>query len=152
MKDTISTTALTVIKGRPNNLTLKTFQLELNTFSMSHPSNRGGGLHGLLTLVVTPATYLTVAGVAFDKPDNPGVAPVHRAIPTSYQINETNQQYKADVQEYNNYLTVSNKIKRMIIEAVDDKYINTLSDAVMGYGFISALTIITHLHTTYGAR
>ena len=38
----------------------------------------------------------------------------------------------------------------MIISAVDDKYINNMYDDTMGYGYVTPLQLLSHLHTTYG--
>jgi hypothetical protein len=42
----------------------------------SVPSEIGGGAHGLLGLVLPPATYTMLTNVVFQAPNNPGTIPV----------------------------------------------------------------------------
>ena len=144
---------LTKVLGRPTNVTLKLLQQEINTNAMSIVTNRGGGNHGHLALVIPATEYTIQAGVGnyFLTLTNPGNTPTHAPNATGPQITEINRQFKVDVKEFQHHNKVKNELKQQIIEAVDDKYINTLSDNLFGYANITVLTILQHLKTTYGA-
>jgi hypothetical protein len=50
---------------------------------------------------------------------------------------------------YRTYHNVDQAIKKLIIEAFDDAYLNALSDEVVGYANFTSLDILTHLLTYY---
>jgi hypothetical protein len=50
---------------------------------------------------------------------------------------------------YSTYHNVDQAIKKMILEAVDDAYLNALSDEVAGYANCTSLDLLTHLLTFY---
>jgi hypothetical protein len=50
---------------------------------------------------------------------------------------------------YRTYHNVDQAIKKLLIEAFDDTYLNALSDEVVGYANCMSLQIITHLFTYY---
>ena len=65
-----------LLNDRPTRQALTLLHSELNANAMSIPSNRGGGDHGHLALVLSVARYTTVAGQAFVTPVHPGDDPV----------------------------------------------------------------------------
>ena len=70
---------LTKIIGEPTNTSIKLLKKEIYANASAIPSTRGGGGHGHLGLVMPAASYLALAGQAFDLPTQPGVAPAHAA-------------------------------------------------------------------------
>jgi hypothetical protein len=50
---------------------------------------------------------------------------------------------------YRTYHNVDQAIKKMILEAFDDAYLNALSDEVVGYANCTSLELLTHLLTIY---
>jgi hypothetical protein len=52
-------------------------------------------------------------------------------------------------QVYGTYHNVDQAIKKLIIEAFHDAYLNALSDEVVGYANCTSLDILTHLLTYY---
>jgi hypothetical protein len=50
---------------------------------------------------------------------------------------------------YRTYHNVDQAIKKLLIEAFDDAYLNALSDEVVGYANCTSLDILTHLLTYY---
>ena len=71
-------TQLTPIVGEPTYATLKTLKDQLKANAASVPTTLGGGNHGYLGLILSPATYATISPTAFIKPAYPGQ---HPAIP-----------------------------------------------------------------------
>ena len=73
-------------------LTIETAQRELNANAISVYSYAGSGLNGHLTLTVSPAVYLTIAGEPYVLPLAPPVEPVFPTdTPTDPQITEANR-------------------------------------------------------------
>jgi hypothetical protein len=136
---------------RPTQHTLKTLQIEVNANAASVPSNRGNGTLGHLALVVSPATYAIASNnIPFNPPVNPGPTPDHPAAATSIIITEINRQFLADLQEFRTYTNTETAIKKLIIAAVPPTFINQVRDEMLGFSNISVLTILNHLHQTYG--
>lgn len=137
---------------RPTRLTLKLLQIEVNSNAVSVPSNRGNGALGHLAIVVSPATYMAAStNIPFLAPPHPGAAPNHNVQPaTAPIIAEINRQFIADLAEYKTYYNTEAAIKQQIIAAVPGTFINEVRDDMLGFANISVLTILNHLHNTYG--
>jgi hypothetical protein len=58
--------------ARPTHLTLARLHGELNFYALKQKTHLGGGRHGYLVLLLSPAAYLAVANMAFIEPLHPG--------------------------------------------------------------------------------
>jgi hypothetical protein len=136
----------------PNSTTLRVLQRECNSNAMSVHSNEGGGRHGHLTLTITAAKYLTVAGVAHAYPA-PTAPPIHPVIPdgaTAAVTSELVRQHSERVRTFQRYHDVDKALVRTIIAATTDTYIRAICDPDYGYANVTALQMLNHLNTTYG--
>jgi hypothetical protein len=148
---TFPTPVLTPVVGKPTNTSLKLLQRELNANAMSVSSNRGGGIHGHLSLTISPAEFQALTNnVVFVIPVYPGNAPFHPPGATNAQITETNRQYKADLDEYRVFNNTEQALKRQLLTAVDRLYLNELQHETLGFANSTTLALLTHLHSTYG--
>jgi hypothetical protein len=68
---------------------------------------------------------------------------------TAALIAETTRLQREDTQVYRTYNNVDQAIKKLLIEAFDDAYLNALSDEVVGYANCTSLHILTQLLTYY---
>jgi hypothetical protein len=68
---------------------------------------------------------------------------------TAAVITELTRLHREATQVYRTYHNVDQAIKKLIIEAFDDAYLNALSDEVVGYANCMSLDILTHLLTFY---
>jgi hypothetical protein len=68
---------------------------------------------------------------------------------TAAVIAELTRLHRESTQVYRTYHNVDQAIKKLIIEAFDDAYLNALSDEVVGYANCTLLDILTHLLTHY---
>jgi ABC-type uncharacterized transport system auxiliary subunit len=66
---------------------------------------------------------------------------------TAAVIAELTRLHRESTQVYRTYHNVDQAIKKLIIEAFDDAYLNALSDEVVGYVNCTSLDILTHLLT-----
>jgi hypothetical protein len=68
---------------------------------------------------------------------------------TAAVIAELTRLHREATQVYRTYHNVDQAIKKLILEAFDDAYLNALSDEVVGYANCTSLDILTHLLTFY---
>jgi LmbE family N-acetylglucosaminyl deacetylase len=101
----------------------------LNTNVMRVSSYVGGGRHGHLCIIMTNA----IAADVFPVTNNPGASAEVVAGMTAGVIAEMTRLHREATQEYRTYHNVDQAIKKLIIEAFDDAYLNALSDEVVGY-------------------
>jgi hypothetical protein len=137
--------------SKPTYTTLTTFRNAINTNALSIPSIRGGGDLGHLSLVLEPADYLIVSGVAFTLPAHPGAAATHAAGATASEISETNRQHQILLNEQAVYLNTRQALQKQILAKVHPTYIESLRHPITQFSQVTPLQILTHLWTTYGA-
>jgi hypothetical protein len=125
-------------------------QSELNGNAISVASNRGGGQCGHLALTLSGADYLAVAHEAFATPPNPGNTPIHGKAPTAHQITELNRAFLAAKSEYKLYLAVGQALKKQLLAAVGDIYVNELAHPTLRYATVTVRDLLAHLFLTYG--
>jgi hypothetical protein len=114
---------------------------------MSVYSYVGGGHHGHLGIIMTKEEYFAIAADVFPLPDNPGASPEVVVGMTEAVIAELTRLHREATQVYRTYHNVDQAIKKMILEAFDDAYLNALSDEVVGYANCTSLDLLTHLLT-----
>jgi hypothetical protein len=139
---------LTPIDGKPTNTTLQLLQRQLFTNARSVPSNRGGGLHGHLAILLSPADYLLRAGVAFIMPVHPGDPPA--PVGTAAIIGVALRNYAealADLATYNN---LSAALTAQILAAVNASFLSALEDPDFGFSDVTPRQMLEHLRAEYG--
>jgi hypothetical protein len=116
---------------------------------MSVASYEGGGHHGHLGIIMTNEEYFAIAVDVFPVPVNPGTSAPVVADMTAAVIAETTRLHREATHVYRTYNNVDQAIKKLLIEALDDAYLNALSDEIVGYANCTSLQILTHLLTFY---
>jgi hypothetical protein len=138
------------ITGAPTYVSIAAIHAKLKINAASIPTTLGGGQHGHLGLVLSPATYLIVANIAFDcPPANPGI---HPHIPpgfTAAQIQEINRQHQAGVKTWKEYNNTDTALKNLLIQAIDDQFIKSLHNRNTGYVTSTTWHILDFLYTNY---
>jgi hypothetical protein len=124
--------SLPKVTGEPTFEDLKVIRRLLNTNDMSVASYEGGGRHGHLGIIMTNEEYFAIAVNVFPVPNNHGPSAAVVAGMMAAVIVETTQLHKEATQLYRTYHNVDQAIKKLIIEAFDDAYLNALSDEIVG--------------------
>jgi hypothetical protein len=141
--------SLPKVTGEPAFEDLKVIRRLLNTNDMSVSSYVGGGHHGQLCIIKTSKEYFTIAADVFPVTDNPGASPEVLVRMTASVITELTRLHREATQVYRTYHNVDQAIKKLILEAFDDAYLNALSNEVVGYADCTSLDLLTHLLTFY---
>jgi hypothetical protein len=144
-----SHSSLPKITGEPTFEDLKVIRRLRNTNAMSVSSYVGGGRHGHLCIIMTNEEYFTITADVFPVPNNPGASAEVVAGITAAVISEMTRLHREATQVYRTYHIVDQALKKLIIEAFDDAYLNALSDEVVGYANCTSLQLLTHLLTYY---
>jgi hypothetical protein len=125
--------SLPKVTGEPTFEDLKVIRRLLNANAMSVSSYVGGGRHGHLGIIMTIEEYFAIAADVFPVPDNPGASPEVVVGMTAAVIAELTRLHREATQVYHTYHNVDQAIKKLILKAFDDAYLNALSDKVVGY-------------------
>jgi hypothetical protein len=128
---------------------LKVIRRILNTNAMSGSSYVGGGRHGHLGIIMRNEEYFSIAADVFPVPDNPGSSAEVVSGMMAAVIAELTRLHREATQVYRTYHNVDQAIKKLILEAFDDAYLNALLDEVVGYANCTSLHLLTHLLTFY---
>jgi hypothetical protein len=121
------------VTGEPTFEDLKVNRRLVNTNAMSIATYEGGGRHGHLGIIMTNEEYFAIAVDVFLVPDNPGPFAAVVAGTMAALIAETTRLHREATQVYRTYHNVDQAIKKLIIEAFDDTYLNALSAEIVGY-------------------
>ena len=122
-----------------------------NASSVPYPATNLGHI----ALVLTDLEYIAINGTAFVPPPDPGptaTIPTQAAgvNPTGHVISQAHRDHTILTRIYNTYIDTKQLLRNIIINKVDDKYINALKHRITKYNNIDPITIITHLKTNYG--
>jgi hypothetical protein len=141
--------SLPKVTGEPTFEDLKVIRRLLNTNAMSVSSYVGGGRHGHLGIIMTKKEYFSIAADVFPVPNNPGASADVVAGMMAAVIAEMTRLHREATQVYRTDHNVVQAIKKLILKAFDDAYLNALSDEVVGYANCTSLDLLTHLLTFY---
>ena len=152
VKDITNTfpTPITKITGEPNYESLKNLKDQLKANAASIPTTLGGGNHGYLGLILSPATYATIAANQFIEPIYPGQ---HPNVPAGTNAANTSTivcRHTEDLCQWREFKNVNTALKNQLLSALDDIYVHALKDRHVGYMNQSICTILAHLLNNYG--
>jgi hypothetical protein len=141
--------SLPKVIGEPTFEDLKVIRRLLNTNDTLVSFYVCGGRHGHLGIIMTNEEYLDMAADVFPLPDNPGASPKVLVVMMAAVIAKLTRLHSEATQVYHTYHNVDQAIKKLILKAFDDVYLNALSDEVVGYANCTSLDLLTHLLTYY---
>jgi hypothetical protein len=136
----------------PSFATLQIVQQELNANTASVHTIRGDGISGHLILTITAEAYTahSVRNVAFIVPPYPPALVTHEAQATAHTISEENRLHLEARREIMLFINVDKALHNQLQDAVPKSYISAILDPIIGIRNTTCLTLLTHLHDTYG--
>jgi len=141
---------LPIIQGAPDYETISSMMQALYGNAASLSTTSGGGAHGHIGLIMTPALYLTLTATPFVSPPDPGILPIfpHRA--TTERREEILHQHKENRRTFDNNTNMDDALKGQIIDAIDDPYLCEVRNKYTGYLGVSTRDLLDHLIDRYG--
>ena len=141
---------LTTICGEPTYETFHHLKNELKANVSSVPTTLGGGNHGYLGMILTPAEYLRIApNYPFTRTPNPGVL-VPNPNGTAAQIASAENNHRLTKKLYLETLLLKRTFIQQIIVAIDTRYLSALCIPITGKTKSLVPTILKFLHNNYG--
>jgi hypothetical protein len=137
------------VTGEPTFEDLKVIWRLLNTNAMSVVSYVCGGRHGHFGIIMMNEEYFAIAADVLTVPHDPGASPDVVVVVTAAVIAELKRLHREATQVYCTYHNVDQTIKKLIIKAFDDTYLNALSNEVVSYANCTSLDLLTHILTFY---
>ena len=143
--------SLSPITGVPTFETINDMVMHLKANAASIQTENGGGQLGFLGIMVSDTVYATLSNTPFVVPANPGPTPPPPVgNPTAAQLSANIRVHVENLRVFRQFNTVTQALKRQIIEAVDDIYLRALRNRHTGYAAVSPYQLVTHLYRTYG--
>ena len=142
--------AFTKIQSGPTYESLRQLQVEINANYAAIPSHRGGGAMGLLGMVLPTDVYRTLAGVDFEEPTPPPLAPNYGHNPSRETIAVLDRQFQIDCVEWETINSCEAYNKRLLIEAVDATYLAELNNPITSFADVTCFDMLSHLFDRYG--
>ena len=140
------------IVGKPTFATLSATRKLLCANAASIPSLLGGGGHGHLGMILSAARYAILApGTPYDTPAFPGAVPTHGANASAALRSDTNSTFKSNQRIYSEYVSLQAALKKQLIQAVDEVYLQSLHDNTVGFANVTVRAMLNHLFTAHGA-
>ena len=151
-RDELRKESVTKIHGQPKDQDITTLEKELIAIAASIPTTLGGGNHGHAGLIVDATKYLTMTGVAFEIPPNPGIYPAGLAANAAAGIRaRAEAEHKEEVAQYEILKGVEQALKDIILEAVENDYLMEIEDETLGYLNQTPRQMIDHLKARGGS-
>ena len=141
---------ITTIRGEPTYETIRDLQQKLLANTASVPTNMGGGQHGYLSLTLKPEVYFNLTGNIFTPPTNPGPMPNIVLGMDEAQSAMLEKQHKVLKHMFNEYTSMSNALKQLIVGAIKNTYIRILQHFIVGFLTVTPLIFLLYLYDTYG--
>ena len=150
-RDELRKESVTKIHGQPTDQDITTLKKELIAIAASIPTRLGGGNHGHAGLIVDATKYLTMAGVAFNTPPNPGNYPAGLAANAVAGTRaRAEAEHKEEVAQYEIFKGVEQALKDIILEAVEHDYLMEIEDDTLGFLNQTPRQMIDHLKARGG--
>lgn len=144
--------SLPKIHGEPTYETINDIVQHMYANAATVSCSLGGGQHGHIGLIMKPALYQTLSAAAFVRPSDPGPLPVYN--PNIRYTAAERESVAADHKENRRIFETCNNVdtalKRQLIEAVDEIYLDEQRNRYTGYLTVSTQDLITHLLRRYG--
>ena len=137
------------IHGPPTFRTLQTMRKQLKANCQTVISDLGGGRHGLLGLLLSPAEYALLSNVAFLRPQHPGQLQIPAGTPQHEAI-RLREEHRENIRIFRETLDVETVLIKQVVSAIDPEYLKELRDPVTDKINVTIAEVLDHLFATYG--
>jgi hypothetical protein len=136
----------------PTFATILVTHVELNANAASIYSTQGDGVHGQLALTINADDYKqrSIGGVALKVPTTPPAFTAHEDKASDAEIAEDNRQHKALLSEFVLWHNADAILRNLLIAAAPTIFLAAIHNPVTGFGNVSCLSLLNHLHDVYG--
>ena len=141
--------SLTRIHGEPTYASLKIVKDELKSNASSVTSDLGGGNHGHLGLILSPADYQTISAVPYVRPVHPGPLVLQPGI-TQHEATRLTNDHKKAIKVFRETVDVEKALVKQLVAAVDSTYIKSLRNVTSNSITVPLHDVLDYLFTRYG--
>ena len=140
---------LTPIRGEPEYPTLRVLKNELKANASRVTSDLGGGAHGHLGLVLTPAEYAMISAIPYIRPLHPGNLNIPAGT-TNHEANRLTLAHTEAIRVFRETVEVEKALLNQTCAALDDTYYKERISPHTNTVIEPLSTFLTWLFTTYG--
>jgi hypothetical protein len=124
----------------------------LSANARSIESHVGGGALGHLGIIVSSATYATVATAhPWENPEPPGGSPNKIFGGTAVALLAERHRWEEAVVIFRTWTTVDQSLKEQIMTAFEPMYLEILNNDMVGFANTNARDMLDHLFLSYGS-
>lgn len=136
----------------PDFFTVRQWKKELSANAAAVSSTLGGGAHGMLGIVISGAAYTAIAGagVVWNDPDFPGSQPTYPAGANAEDRAEIKEEWEHDTQQYELYSEVQGKLRKQLLEACPEIYMEAQRDDITGFAMCHPRHLLEQLEEDFG--
>ena len=139
--------------GRPDYEVLNNIKTALKQNFATVPSTLGGGTHGYLGAILTPAEYAAATPIntpPFVDPAFPGAAALIPPNSTGPQIAAIERQFNKSMRQWSEYKNLTDAGKKFIQDGIDAMYLKGITDRNVGLANVTIRDILAFLFRNYG--
>jgi hypothetical protein len=143
---------LPTVQGEPDYHTIHSIRKLLGANDQSIESHLGGGALGHLGIIVSIATYATVAPAhPWVNPESPGGAPNEIVGGTAAALLAECHRWEEAVSIVRTWTTVEQALKKQIITSFEPMYLEIINNDMVGFANTTARDMLDHLFLSYGS-
>jgi hypothetical protein len=132
------------INGEPDHESINNMVQTLYGNAATLATTSGGGAHGHIGLIMTPALYATLTPTPYVAPIDPGVLPIIPQNASAAVREGIRIQHKEDYQIYDNHINMDDALKGQVIDTVHDTYLCEMRNKYTGYLGITTRDLLDH--------
>jgi hypothetical protein len=138
------------IEGLPDFTSLTKLRKQIKDNATSIRTSAGGGAHGYLGIILSPADYARISNIPFVTP--PPTLPVAQNVPAApiaalrIALRAHSEAYRA----WNEYQTLDQVLKHQVAAAIEPLYLRDQEDLNVGFAHITIRDMLDTLFLNYG--
>ncbi len=142
-------TTIAEIGKPPTYATLQNAQSQLNANASAVDTTLGTGEHGHIVLTLSTTAFYTLTDTD-EEEEHPHPAPPNPGNINPAATRAQARQHEVNLYHYKLHITTEKLLKKQLLAAIPDLYINTLKHPTTNYANVTTLALLTHLWQSYG--